>query len=77
VHSGMGISYGPDACIDQEMFTGLATATLAGAPQWDLGVIARDEALRGAAGRAFLTAYLDRCGPVTPGPGAAAIRTAR
>jgi hypothetical protein len=59
------------------MFTGLATATLAGAPQWDLGVIARDEALRGAAGRAFLTAYLDRCRPVPTEPGAAAVTTAR
>ena len=56
---------------------GLAVAvatgvTLAGAPQWELGVIARDESLRGAAGRAFLAAYLDRCLPVTTGQGAAA-----
>ena len=68
VHSGMGISYGPDACIDREMFAGLATATLAGAPQWELGVITRDETLRGAAGRAFLTAYLDQCRPLTTVP---------
>jgi DNA-binding transcriptional LysR family regulator len=77
VHSGMGISYGPDACIDRELFAGVATATLAGAPQWELGVIARDEVLRGAAGRAFLAAYLDRCRPVTTGQGAAAVTTWR
>jgi DNA-binding transcriptional LysR family regulator len=74
VQRGMGISYGPGACIDQETFPGVATATLAGAPQWELGVIARDETLRGAAGRAFLTAYLDQCRPVTA-PGRAPQRS--
>jgi hypothetical protein len=28
---------------------------------WELGVVTRDQALRGAAGRAFLAAYLERC----------------
>jgi DNA-binding transcriptional LysR family regulator len=77
VQRGMGIAYGPDACIDHETFPGVATATLAGAPQWELGVIARDGTLRGAAGRAFLTAYLDRCRPVTDGQGGAAGTTPR
>ena len=52
-------------CIDQATFPGVTTATLSGAPRWELGVIARDEALRGAAGRVFLAAYLDRCRSVT------------
>ncbi|CCH87437.1 Transcriptional regulator, LysR-family [Modestobacter italicus] len=65
VQRGMGVSYGPDACIDRDVFRGVATARLAGAPQWELGVITRDDTLRGAAGRAFLAAYLDQCRPVT------------
>jgi DNA-binding transcriptional LysR family regulator len=62
VQRGTGISYGPQACVDAEMFTGIGMATMAGAPLWELGVMCRDEALRGAAGRAFLAAYLERCG---------------
>jgi DNA-binding transcriptional LysR family regulator len=77
VQRGMGIAYAPEACIDRETFPGLATATLADAPRWELGVIARDENLRGAAGRAFLAAYLDRCRPVTTGQGRAAVTTSR
>ncbi len=77
VQRGMGIAYGPAACIDSETFPGLATATLAGAPQWELGVIARDGALRGAAGRAFLAAYLDRCTPATTEHGEAAVASPR
>ena len=77
VQRGMGIAYGPAACIDHETFPGVTTATLAGAPPWELGVIARDETLRGAAGRAFLAAYLDRCLLVTTGQGAAAVPTSR
>jgi DNA-binding transcriptional LysR family regulator len=73
VQRGIGIGYGPEACIDHETFPGLATATLAGAPQWELGIIARDGALRGAAGRAFLAAYLDRCRGATTEDGAAAV----
>jgi DNA-binding transcriptional LysR family regulator len=57
---GMGISYGPRECIDVEAF-GVGVATLAGAPLWELGIASRDEALRGAAGRAFLAAYLEHC----------------
>jgi DNA-binding transcriptional LysR family regulator len=61
VNRDMGISYGPRACIDEETFSGIRVATLAGAPQWELGIVSRDEALRGAAGRAFLAAYLAHC----------------
>jgi DNA-binding transcriptional LysR family regulator len=61
VQRGTGISYGPHDCIDKEMFTGVATATIAGAPPWELGIVSRDETLRGAAGRAFLAAYLTQC----------------
>ena len=61
VQRGTGISYGPRACIDTEMFRGIDVATIAGAPLWQLGVVSRDEALRGAAGRAFLAAYLEQC----------------
>jgi DNA-binding transcriptional LysR family regulator len=57
VQRGVGISYGPEACIDRTIFPGLAVATLAGAPRWEVGVAYRGETLRGAAGRAFLTAY--------------------
>jgi DNA-binding transcriptional LysR family regulator len=58
---GMGISYGPRECIDAEAFGGVAVATLAGGPLWELGIATRDNALRGAAGRAFLAAYLEHC----------------
>jgi DNA-binding transcriptional LysR family regulator len=61
VQRGMGISYGPRACIDVELFGGIEIATLAGAPPWELGIVSRDETLRGAAGRAFLAAYLEQC----------------
>jgi DNA-binding transcriptional LysR family regulator len=57
---GMGISYGPRECIDVAAF-GVGVATLAGGPLWELGIASRDEALRGAAGRAFLAAYLEHC----------------
>ena len=58
VHRGTGISYGPREAIDEGTFTGLAVATIAGAPAWEYGVTTRDDSLRGAAGRAFLAAYL-------------------
>jgi DNA-binding transcriptional LysR family regulator len=77
VQRGMGIAYGPEACIDRETFPGVATATLADAPRWELGIISRDENLRGAAGRAFLAAYLDRCRPVTMGQSRTAVTTSR
>jgi DNA-binding transcriptional LysR family regulator len=57
VQRGIGIAYGPRACIDDAVFGDIAVATLADAPQWELGIAMRDEALRGAAGRAFLDAY--------------------
>ncbi|MCU1613497.1 MAG: Transcriptional regulator, LysR-family [Frankiales bacterium] len=61
VQRGLGVSYGPRACIDPDIFCGIDVATLTGAPVWELGVVTRDEALRGAAGRAFLSAYLEQC----------------
>jgi DNA-binding transcriptional LysR family regulator len=61
VQRGMGISYGPHACVDVDMFRSLDVATMVGAPVWELGIVSRDEALRGAAGRAFLAAYLAQC----------------
>jgi DNA-binding transcriptional LysR family regulator len=61
VQRGTGISYGPREPIEDGAFGGLAVATIAGAPVWEFGVTTRDEMLRGAAGRAFLVAYLDRC----------------
>jgi DNA-binding transcriptional LysR family regulator len=61
VQRGMGIAYGPEACIDRDMFTAVAAATLKAAPRWELGIASRDDNLRGAAGRAFLTAYLEGC----------------
>jgi DNA-binding transcriptional LysR family regulator len=67
VQRGMGISYGPAACVDRDIFRGVDVATLIGAPLWELGVLSRDEALRGAAGRAFLAAYRRRCGEHTAG----------
>jgi DNA-binding transcriptional LysR family regulator len=67
VQRGLGISYGPRVCIDTAVFDAAEVATLADAPEWELGVVSRDEALRGAAGRAFLAAYLEQrrvTGPV-------------
>jgi DNA-binding transcriptional LysR family regulator len=61
VQRGMGISYGPRACVDVDMFRSLDVATMVGAPVWELGIVSRDETLRGAAGRAFLAAYLAQC----------------
>jgi DNA-binding transcriptional LysR family regulator len=61
VQRGTGISYGTAACIDGDIFDGVDVATLADAPLWELGVAYRDDSLRGAAGRAFLTAFLERC----------------
>jgi DNA-binding transcriptional LysR family regulator len=61
VQRGVGITYGPRACVDTATFGGVAIATLADPPLWELGVASRDEALRGAAGRAFLAAYRVRC----------------
>jgi DNA-binding transcriptional LysR family regulator len=64
VKRGTGIAYGPRQCVEEGPFSDLAVARIAGAPAWAYGVIARDEALRGAAGRAFLAAYLDSCAVV-------------
>jgi DNA-binding transcriptional LysR family regulator len=61
VQRGLGISYGPRECIDPDIFTEVAVVTLADAPLWELGITSRDTSLRGAAGRAFLAAYLKRC----------------
>ncbi|MCU1667900.1 MAG: Transcriptional regulator, LysR-family [Blastococcus sp.] len=58
---GTGIAYGPIGCIADTPFAGLDVATIVGAPTWELGIATRDEALRGAAGRAFLAAYLRDC----------------
>jgi DNA-binding transcriptional LysR family regulator len=57
VQRGMGIAYGPQACVDTATFGGIDVARLAGPPLWEIGVVTRDEALRGAAGRAFLADY--------------------
>jgi DNA-binding transcriptional LysR family regulator len=61
VQRGVGISYGPRECIEKDVFGGVDVAAIADAPLWELGIASRDEALRGAAGRAFLRAYLDDC----------------
>ena len=61
VQRGVGLTYGPLACIDHSVFAALGVATLAGAPQWELGIVSRDEAVRGAAGRAFLDANRWQC----------------
>jgi DNA-binding transcriptional LysR family regulator len=60
VQRGVGISYGPRACLDDAAFDDVAVATLADAPPWEMGIATKDEALRGAAGRAFLDAYRRR-----------------
>jgi DNA-binding transcriptional LysR family regulator len=67
VQRGLGISYGPRVCMDTAVVGAIEVATLADAPQWELGVASRDEALRGAAGRAFLATYREErrvTGPV-------------
>src|SRR4051794_2548588 len=69
VQRGLGITYGPRACLDEEIFGEIAVATLAGAPLWELGIVSRDEVLRGAAGRAVLAAYRSQCRSAADGPG--------
>jgi DNA-binding transcriptional LysR family regulator len=61
VQRGVGISYGPRACVDLETFDRLDLVPLTGAPSWELGVVTRDDGGCGAAGRAFLASYLSRC----------------
>jgi DNA-binding transcriptional LysR family regulator len=61
VQRGVGLSYGPRECIDENFIGGVDIATLADAPPWELGIASRDEVLRGPAGRAFLAAYLEHC----------------
>jgi DNA-binding transcriptional LysR family regulator len=61
VQRGVGISYGPAGCIDLETFDHIDVVPLAGAPIWELGVVTRDDGPIGAAGRAFLAAYLLLC----------------
>lgn len=61
VQRGIGIAYPPLGCIDVESFAGIATATLADAPIWELGVVTRVHGPQGLAGRAFLTSYLQQC----------------
>jgi DNA-binding transcriptional LysR family regulator len=61
IQSGLGVSYGPRECVDEAVFDDIACVTLPGAPSWDLGIVTRDEALRGAAGRSFLAAYRQQC----------------
>jgi DNA-binding transcriptional LysR family regulator len=61
VERGVGVCYGPLACIDHSTFRAVGVATLAGAPTWELVIASRDEALRGPAGRAFLEAYRRHC----------------
>lgn len=62
VQRGVGIAYGPYGCVDPTIFDGVEFATLAGAPVWEIGIATRDDTLRGAAGRAFLAAYLREVG---------------
>lgn len=61
VQDGVGVAYGPEACIDLETFDRIDVVPLAGAPSWELGVVTRDDGPCGAAGRAFLATYLARC----------------
>jgi DNA-binding transcriptional LysR family regulator len=69
VQRGVGLSYGPHACIDTEIFCDVGLASLAAPPTWDLGIATRDASLRGAAGRAFLDAYREQCRvPGSAGP---------
>ena len=63
---GAGMAYGPLECLKEEMSRDLDLTTLAGAPVWEIGVATRDEKLRGAAGRAFLNAYLEGCTELRP-----------
>jgi DNA-binding transcriptional LysR family regulator len=66
VQRGTGMAYGPLECIKEEVSRDLEVTTLTGAPQWEIGVATRDAALRGAAGRAFLHAYLEGCAELRP-----------
>jgi DNA-binding transcriptional LysR family regulator len=61
VQRGVGVTYGPEACVDPETFDRIDLVPLAGAPLWEFGVVTRDDGPRGAAGRALLATYLSRC----------------
>jgi DNA-binding transcriptional LysR family regulator len=63
VQRGVGVSYGPAACVDRQTFDRIDLVPLVGAPTWELGVVTRDDGPHGAAGRAFLASYLSRCRP--------------
>jgi DNA-binding transcriptional LysR family regulator len=67
VDRGIGVSYGPKACVDTELFDGLTTVPLVDAPAWKLGIVRRDDRLRGVAGRAFLEEYREHCRQVISG----------
>lgn len=59
VRRAMGISYGALAFLDPDD-TDIDYATLANGPLWEIGIVTRDRA-RGAAGKAFLDTYRQRC----------------
>jgi DNA-binding transcriptional LysR family regulator len=61
VQRGVGIAYGPGACIDLQTFDRLDLVPLADGPSIELGVVTRDDGPSGAAGRAFLATYLAGC----------------
>src|SRR5687767_13784969 len=61
-----GMAYGPLESLTEEVSRDLDVTTLADAPLWEIGVATRDEKLRGAAGRAFLDAYLEGCAELRP-----------
>jgi DNA-binding transcriptional LysR family regulator len=61
IQRGVGVSYGPVACLDTELFDNLKAVPLRDAPVWSIGIVSRDDQLRGAAGRAFLQMYREHC----------------
>lgn len=68
IQRGVGVSYGPVACLDAELFDNVVAVPLRDAPVWSIGIVSRDEQLRGAAGRAFLQMYREHCRVVLAGP---------
>jgi DNA-binding transcriptional LysR family regulator len=51
VHRGLGITYGPRACLDETIFGDVAVATLAGAPPWVRRLVFGGDVVPGGAGR--------------------------
>jgi DNA-binding transcriptional LysR family regulator len=61
VERGVGVGYGPEACIDRSVFPDLEIAQFADSPQWALGIATLEGGPAGAAARSLLERYREHC----------------